>query len=74
MQYRFSSGEAADAVVSFAIKKLMAIDSKFPLDAYRRIAAEGDEARRAFAVAVKGHADPSQRSTFVPDEGTSISR
>jgi DNA recombination protein RmuC len=70
MQYRFSSGEAADAVIKLRDKKLMAIDSKFPLDAYRRIAAEGDEARRAFAVAVKGHADAISRKYIVPNEGT----
>src|SRR5439155_1080640 len=38
IQYRFSSGEAVDAVIFLRDKKLMAIDSKFPLDAYRRIA------------------------------------
>jgi DNA recombination protein RmuC len=70
MQYRFSSGEAADAVVKLRDKKLMAIDSKFPLDAFRRIAVEGDEARRAFAVAVKGHADAIAKKYIVPDEGT----
>jgi DNA recombination protein RmuC len=70
MQYRFSSGEAADAVIKLRDKKLMAIDSKFPLDAYRRISAEGDEARRAFAVAVKGHADAITKKYIVPDEGT----
>ena len=70
MQYRFSSGEAADAVVKLRDKKLMAIDSKFPLDAYRRIAAEGDEARRAFTVAVKGHADAIAKKYIVPDEST----
>jgi DNA recombination protein RmuC len=70
MQYRFSSGEAADAVIKLRDKKLMAIDSKFPLDAYRRIAAEGDEARRAFATAVKGHADAITKKYIVPDEGT----
>jgi DNA recombination protein RmuC len=70
MQYRFSSGEAADAVIKLRDKKLMAIDSKFPLDAYRRIAAEGEEARRAFAVAVKGHADAISRKYIVPNEGT----
>jgi DNA recombination protein RmuC len=57
LQYRFSSGEAADAVIFLRDKKLMAIDSKFPLDAFRRIESDGDEARRAFASAVKGHAD-----------------
>jgi DNA recombination protein RmuC len=70
MQYRFSSGEAADAVILLRDKKLMAIDSKFPLDAYRRIATDGDEARRAFAVAVKGHADSISKKYIVPDEGT----
>ncbi len=69
-QYRFSSGEAADAVIKLRDKKLMAIDSKFPLDAYRRISAEGDEARRAFATAVKGHADAIAKKYIVPDEGT----
>src|ERR1700724_1217353 len=44
LQYRFSSGEAVDAVIFLRDNKLMAIDSKFPLDAFRRISAEGDEA------------------------------
>lgn len=70
IQYRFSSGEAVDAVILLRDKKLMAIDSKFPLDAYRRIATEGDEARRAFAAAVKGHADSICRKYIVPNEGT----
>ena len=69
-QYRFSSGEAADAVILLRDKKLMAIDSKFPLDAFRRITTEGDEARRAFITAVKGHADSISRKYIVPDEGT----
>ncbi|HEY4977722.1 MAG TPA: DNA recombination protein RmuC, partial [Candidatus Acidoferrum sp.] len=33
-QYRFRSGEAADAVIHLRDKKIMAIDSKFPLDAF----------------------------------------
>jgi DNA recombination protein RmuC len=70
MQYRFSSGEAADAVILLRDKKLMAIDSKFPLDAYRRIATDGEEARRAFAVGVKGHADSISKKYIVPNEGT----
>ena len=45
-QYRFTSGDTADAVIFLRDKKLMSIDSKFPLDAFRRIATEGDEARR----------------------------
>ncbi len=70
MQYRFSSGEVADALIKLRDKKLMAIDSKFPLDAYRRISTEGEEARRAFITAVKGHADAITRKYIVPDEGT----
>jgi DNA recombination protein RmuC len=70
MQYRFSSGEVADAVIKLRDKKLMAIDSKFPLDAYRRIGTEGEEARRSFAVAVKGHADAISKKYIVPDEST----
>src|SRR5947207_15064071 len=70
MQYRFSSGEVADAIIKLRDKKLMAIDSKFPLDAYRRITTEGEEARRAFAVAVKGHADAISKKYIVPDEST----
>jgi DNA recombination protein RmuC len=69
-QYRFSSGEAADAVIFLRDKKLMAIDSKFPLDAFRRISTDGDEARRTFATAVKGHADSIARKYIVPNEGT----
>jgi|SRR5271165_226964 len=70
MQYRFTSGEAADAVIHLRDKKIMAIDSKFPLDAFRRIATEGDDARRTFASAVKGHADSIARKYIVPQEHT----
>jgi DNA recombination protein RmuC len=70
MPFRFSSGEAADAVIFLRDKKLMAIDSKFPLDAFRRIGTDGDEARRAFATAVKGHADTIAKKYIVPNEGT----
>jgi DNA recombination protein RmuC len=76
-QYRFSSGEAADAVV-FLRDKLLPIDSKFPLDAFRRmneqVAAQAspqiEEARRAFAIAVKGHADTIAKKYILPGEGT----
>jgi len=68
-QYRFDSGEVADTVI-FLRDKLLPIDSKFPLDAYRRIAQEGEEARRAFAAAVKNHADAISKKYILPDEGT----
>ena len=80
-QYRFASGEAADAVIFLRDKKLP-IDSKFPLDAFRRISepasgqgagqalGQSEEARRAFATAVKGHADAIAKKYIVPNEGT----
>jgi DNA recombination protein RmuC len=80
-QYRFSSGEAADAVI-FLRDKMLPIDSKFPLDAFRRMGeqtqnqgasqapAQADEARRAFATAVKGHADTIAKKYILPNERT----
>jgi DNA recombination protein RmuC len=70
MQSRFRSGETADAVLKLRDDKKMAIDSKFPLDAYLRLSSEGEEARRAFITAVKGHADSIARKYIVPEEGT----
>src|SRR5260370_7529482 len=48
----------------------MAMHSKFPLDASHRLASAGDEARRAFAMAVTGHADSIAKKYIVPNEGT----
>jgi Uncharacterized protein conserved in bacteria len=69
-QYRFAGGEAVDAVIFLRDKKLLAVDSKFPLEAFRRIQADGDEARRSFASAVKGHADSIAKKYIHPDENT----
>ena len=70
MPHRFSSGEAVDAAIFLRDDKIMVIDSKFPLEAFRRIAADGDDARREFANAVKGHADSIAKKYIVPSEGT----
>jgi DNA recombination protein RmuC len=70
IQYRFSTGEVADAVVLLRDGKLMAIDSKFPLEAFRRIQGGGEESRRAFVTAVKGHADAIAKKYIAPSEGT----
>jgi DNA recombination protein RmuC len=69
-EHHFSNGEAADVVIFLPDGKLMAIDSKFPLDAFRRIASDGEEARRAFGTAVKLQADSIARKYIVPGEGT----
>jgi DNA recombination protein RmuC len=74
LQYSFRSGKTADAVVHLRDKKLMAIDSKFPLDAFQRLEAEDEqsqkEARTDFVNAVKKHADSIAEKYVVPDEGT----
>jgi DNA recombination protein RmuC len=69
-QYRFRSGEAADVVVHLRDKQLVAIDSKFPLEAFQRLEVAGDEARKAFISAVKVHADSIAKKYIVPDEDT----
>jgi DNA recombination protein RmuC len=76
-QYRFSSGETADAAI-FLRDKILPIDSKFPLDAFRRMSEQTavsgsspvEDARRAFAVAVKGHADAIAKKYILPEEKT----
>ncbi len=69
LQYRFSTGEAVDSVVRFR-DKLLPIDSKFPLEDYRRIAEQGEEARKGFAQAVRSHADSIAKKYILPGEGT----
>jgi DNA recombination protein RmuC len=70
MQYRFAStGAVVDAVVHNA-ERMLCIDSKFPLEAYRRLVDEGDEARREFSQAVRKHADSIAEKYILPDEHT----
>jgi len=69
-QYRFRSGETVDAIIRLRDRKIMTIDSKFPLDAYLRLNSEGEEARKGFVGAVKLHADSISRKYIVPEEGT----
>ena len=77
-QFRFTTGEVADAVI-FLREKLLPIDSKFPLDAFRRLSeqkpavaapSQPEEPRRSFATAVKGHADAIAKKYILPNEGT----
>src|SRR5258706_8308313 len=69
-QYRFESGECVDAAIFLRDKKILAIDSKFPLDAFRRIQTDGEEARRAFVTAVKTHTDSIAKKYILPAENT----
>ena len=70
-QFRFAStGAIVDAVVHTA-DRILPIDSKFPLEAYRRLTESGDEsARREFCTAVRKHADSIAEKYILPDEHT----
>jgi DNA recombination protein RmuC len=70
MQYRFAStGAVVDAIVRGG-ERVLPVDSKFPLEAYRRLAAEGDAARREFSTAVRKHADCIAEKYILPEEHT----
>lgn len=69
MQHRFSTGEAVDAVVHFG-EKLVPIDSKFPLEDFRRLVEQGEDSRKFFAAAVRLHADAIARKYILPGEDT----
>jgi DNA recombination protein RmuC len=68
-QHRFSTGEVVDAVVRLN-QRLLPIDSKFPLDDYRRLVNAGEEARGGFSQAVRKHADSIAKKYILPDEDT----
>ena len=68
-QFRFSTGEVVDAVVRLS-DKLLPIDSKFPLDGYRRLLDRGEECRKDFSNAVRGHADSIAKKYILPGEET----
>lgn len=69
-QYRFvSTGAIVDAVVRHG-DRLLCVDSKFPLEAFRRLSDEGDDARRDFCAAVRKHADAIADKYILPDERT----
>ncbi len=68
-QFRFSTGEVVDAVVRLS-DRLLPIDSKFPLDGYRRLLDQGEDCRKDFANAVRGHADSIAKKYILPGEET----
>ncbi len=74
LQHAFSSGERVDAVVRLG-GKLVPIDSKFPLDNFRRmIECKTEEERRGFQKVfyrdVRKHIDDIAGKYILPQEGT----
>jgi DNA recombination protein RmuC len=68
-QFRFSTGEVVDAVVRLR-DKMLPIDSKFPLEDYRRLIESGEDARKGFSSAVRSHAESIAKKYILPGEGT----
>ncbi len=69
-QFRFAStGAIVDAIVRSG-DRVLSIDSKFPLEAYRRMVEGGEEAQREFSTAVRKHADSIAEKYILPDEHT----
>ena len=74
LQYGFRSGEKVDAVIKLGAG-LVPVDSKFPLENFKRIIESTDEkdknqARRTFSKDVKKHIDAISSKYILPDEGT----
>jgi len=74
LQYQFSNGERVDAVVRLG-EKLVPIDSKFPLENFRRIIEckteeERKTSQKSFSRDVKKHIDDIACKYIVPNEGT----
>jgi DNA recombination protein RmuC len=74
LQHAFRGGDKVDAVIALA-DRLVPVDSKFPLENFRRLAEEPQEerrrqARRAFARDVRNRVDEIAKKYILPDEGT----
>jgi len=74
MQHRFADGETVDAVIHLG-DRFVPVDSKFPLENFRRARESEDEsdrrrARSAFAGDVRRHADSISRKYVRPGSGT----
>lgn len=73
-QYRFREGATVDAVIRIG-QGVVPVDAKFPLENFRRMMEETEEARRnaarkAFVRDVKVHISDIARKYILPDEGT----
>jgi DNA recombination protein RmuC len=69
IQHRFTTGDIVDAIVRSG-DRLLSIDSKFPLESYRRLMETGEDSRKEFAQAVRKHADAIASKYILQDEHT----
>jgi DNA recombination protein RmuC len=74
LQYKFKSGEKVDAIIRIG-NNLVPIDSKFPLENFKKYLAEEDSKekeglRKKFIIDVKKHIDEICGKYILPDEGT----
>ncbi len=74
LQYRFKDGQTVDAAIRTK-DGIISVDSKFPIDSFRRMlasATEEDRAfeRREFQKAVKKHVGDIAKKYILPGEGT----
>lgn len=75
LQYMFSSGERADAVFKLPDGKLVAIDSKFPVDNFSKMVEaqtdfEKEQAEKNFIADVKARIDEIATKYILPSEET----
>ncbi|MBU0573962.1 MAG: DNA recombination protein RmuC [Candidatus Margulisbacteria bacterium] len=74
LQYKFGNGEVVDSVIVFK-DGLVPIDSKFPLESFKRMIDAKDDAekqreKKEFVRRIKKHIDDIEKKYIRPDEGT----
>ncbi|NQV04559.1 MAG: DNA recombination protein RmuC [Candidatus Omnitrophica bacterium] len=74
LQYSFKSGERVDAAIKIG-KKLVCVDSKFPMESFTRIVgSQNDEerlrAKKEFVKAIREHINSIASKYILPDENT----
>ena len=75
LQYEFATGDQVDAVIKLK-DMIVPVDSKFPLENFKKIKKAEDEKKRKkkkkkFVRDVKKHVEKIARKYILPDEGTS---